>query len=112
MERLHELGVDLVLGERVVTWPDEPEKLDGKVKVLRTDKGRQFEADLIVRIFLLSLPAFIMDCCSSLVPVNNLIPPSWPSLHLPPSPQSLLGYVSGLLCKSSTTHPVLSALEQ
>jgi L-2-hydroxyglutarate oxidase LhgO len=49
MEGLKKQGVNVVLGERVVTWPAEPEHLDGHVKVLQTDKGRQFEADIVVR---------------------------------------------------------------
>lgn len=42
------MGVEVVLGERVVTWPDEPEPLDGKTKYVTTDKGRTFEADIVV----------------------------------------------------------------
>jgi len=48
MDSLNKLGVEYVLGERVMTWPDDPEHLDGQVKILRTDKGRQFEADIVV----------------------------------------------------------------
>ena len=48
VDALQKLGVDVVLGERVVTWPQDPESLDGQMKVLRTDNGRQFEADLVV----------------------------------------------------------------
>ncbi|KAL7424159.1 hypothetical protein Q5752_001745 [Cryptotrichosporon argae] len=48
LKGLHDVGVEVVLGERVVTWPDEPEILDGRVKVVRTDKGREFEADLVL----------------------------------------------------------------
>jgi len=29
-------------------WPDEPERLNGKVKRVVTDKGSVFEADLVV----------------------------------------------------------------
>ena len=29
---------------------ENPERLDGEIKKLITDKGRQFEADLVVRI--------------------------------------------------------------
>jgi NAD(P)H-nitrite reductase large subunit len=47
VEGLDRLGVNVVLGERVVTWPNEPEHL-GRPKILRTDKGRQFEADLVL----------------------------------------------------------------
>ncbi|ORY24986.1 hypothetical protein BCR39DRAFT_545485 [Naematelia encephala] len=48
MEALNKLKINVVLGERVVTWPQEPEHIDGKLKVLRTDKGRQFEAELVL----------------------------------------------------------------
>ncbi|GFZ45687.1 hypothetical protein JCM24511_03416 [Saitozyma sp. JCM 24511] len=47
VEGLDRLGVNVVLGERIVTWPNEPEHL-GRPKILRTDKGRQFEADLVL----------------------------------------------------------------
>jgi len=39
----------VVLGERVMTWPEDPEHLNGKTKILTTDKGREFHADLVVR---------------------------------------------------------------
>jgi len=39
----------VVLGERVMTWPEDPEHLNGKTKILTTDKGREFRADLVVR---------------------------------------------------------------
>lgn len=45
---LKKLNVNLVLGERVVEWPIDPEKLDGKVKKVVTDKGSVYEADLVV----------------------------------------------------------------
>ncbi|TYJ56630.1 hypothetical protein B9479_002722 [Cryptococcus floricola] len=48
VEHLAKLGVEVVLGERVMTWPDEPEILDGKPKIVTTDKGRTFEADLVL----------------------------------------------------------------
>lgn len=48
MDKLNNLGIDTVLGERVMTWPADPEVLDGKTKVVRTDKGRVFEADLVL----------------------------------------------------------------
>ena len=40
--------MNVVLGERVTEWPDEPEKLNGKTKKVVTDKGSVFEADLVV----------------------------------------------------------------
>ena len=48
MDAMQKLGVQVILGERVVTWPEEPESLDRRGKIIRTDKGRQFEADIIV----------------------------------------------------------------
>ncbi|WVN86741.1 uncharacterized protein L203_101913 [Cryptococcus depauperatus CBS 7841] len=48
IEALNKMGVEVVLGERVMTWPDEPETFDGKVKFVTTDKGRTFEADLVL----------------------------------------------------------------
>lgn len=45
---LEKLGVEVVLGERVTTWPEEPERLDGRTKVVRTDKGGVYEADLVL----------------------------------------------------------------
>jgi len=48
MKGLKKLDVNVVLGERVTEWPDEPEKLNGKIKRVVTDKGSVFEADLVV----------------------------------------------------------------
>ncbi|OWZ57378.1 oxidoreductase [Cryptococcus neoformans c45] len=48
IEALTKMGVEVVLGERVVTWPDEPETLDGKTKYVTTDKSRTFEADIVL----------------------------------------------------------------
>ena len=48
LEGLQKLGVEVVLGERVVSWPENPEKLDGKTKLVHTDKGREFRADIVV----------------------------------------------------------------
>lgn len=45
---LKKLGVNVVLGERVMEWPDEPEQLNGKTKRVVTDKGSVFEADIVV----------------------------------------------------------------
>lgn len=56
MEALTKMGVDVVLGERVMTWPDEPEVLDGKTKYVTTDKGRTFEADIVVNFWTLRSP--------------------------------------------------------
>ncbi|WVR05319.1 hypothetical protein IAU60_002333 [Kwoniella sp. DSM 27419] len=48
IEGLKKLGVEVVLGERVMTWPKDPEVLDGKKKIVMTDHGRTFEADLVL----------------------------------------------------------------
>jgi phytoene dehydrogenase-like protein len=48
MKGLKKLDVNVVLGERVTEWPDEPERLNGKTKRVVTDKGSVFEADLVV----------------------------------------------------------------
>lgn len=53
-----------------MTWPEEPENLDGKVKFLRTDKGRQFEADLVVRLCSLSTSLYL----TSLAPMHRPTP--------------------------------------
>ena len=50
MKGLNKLGVNVVLGERVVEWPDSPERLDGRIKKVVTDKGSEFEADLVVSL--------------------------------------------------------------
>ncbi|WVQ78398.1 hypothetical protein IAT38_000484 [Cryptococcus sp. DSM 104549] len=48
VEALEKMGVDVVLGERVMTWPTNPDTYDGKTKIVTTDKGRTFEADLVL----------------------------------------------------------------
>ncbi|RXK35489.1 hypothetical protein M231_07267 [Tremella mesenterica] len=48
IDALKRLGVEVVLGERVMTWPEDPEKLEGKKKRVMTDKGRVFEADIVL----------------------------------------------------------------
>nr|XP_019042407.1 hypothetical protein I302_09011 [Kwoniella bestiolae CBS 10118]OCF21337.1 hypothetical protein I302_09011 [Kwoniella bestiolae CBS 10118] len=48
IDELQKLGVEVVLGERVMTWPKDPEVLDGKKKVVTTDHGRTFDADLVL----------------------------------------------------------------
>nr|XP_018263651.1 uncharacterized protein I303_03522 [Kwoniella dejecticola CBS 10117]OBR85809.1 hypothetical protein I303_03522 [Kwoniella dejecticola CBS 10117] len=48
IEELKKLGVEVVLGERVMTWPKDPEVLDGKKKIVTTDHGRTFEADIVL----------------------------------------------------------------
>lgn len=48
VERLQVLGVKLVLGERVMDWPEHPGLLDGKPKTLTTITGRVLTADLVL----------------------------------------------------------------
>ncbi|WVQ78397.1 hypothetical protein IAT38_000483 [Cryptococcus sp. DSM 104549] len=48
MEGLERLGVEVILGERVLTWPSDPDTYDGSTKFVTTDKGRTFEADLVL----------------------------------------------------------------
>ncbi|WWD16049.1 hypothetical protein CI109_100474 [Kwoniella shandongensis] len=48
LESFQKLGVEVVLGERVMSWPEEMEELNGKTKIVTTDKGRIFEADLVL----------------------------------------------------------------
>lgn len=38
------------MGERVTTWPDDPEVPDGNTKLVITDKGRRVEVDLVVSV--------------------------------------------------------------
>ncbi|OCF36465.1 hypothetical protein I317_04720 [Kwoniella heveanensis CBS 569] len=72
IDGLKKLGVEVVLGERVMTWPEHPELLDGKKKVVTTDHGRTFEADLV-------LP------CTGQKPHVALLAPLAPSLIHPVS---------------------------
>lgn len=44
---LERAGVQVVLGERVTEWPENPDVL-GEPKVVRTDKGSEFTADLVL----------------------------------------------------------------
>ncbi|KAK8869685.1 hypothetical protein IAR55_000253 [Kwoniella newhampshirensis] len=48
LEEFQRLGVEVVLGERVMSWPEDMEELNGKTKIVTTDKGRTFEADLVL----------------------------------------------------------------
>lgn len=50
MAALDRLGVNVVLGERVTTWPEDPEHLNGKDKVVQTNHGKVFHADLVVSL--------------------------------------------------------------
>jgi len=48
MESLKQLGIQTILGERVMTWPENPEILDGKVKTLVTSTGRALTAEMVL----------------------------------------------------------------
>ncbi|CAK9782311.1 FAD/NAD(P)-binding domain-containing protein [Cutaneotrichosporon oleaginosum] len=48
VRRCGELGVNLVLGERVMSWPTNPGVLDGTPKTVTTDKGTSLSADLVL----------------------------------------------------------------
>ena len=48
LESLKELGVKVVLGERVMHWPENPETLDGQLKTLATSTGRQLSAEMML----------------------------------------------------------------
>lgn len=48
LDRLGQLGVRTVLGERVVSWPDRPLDVDGLDKVVITNKGSRLTADLVL----------------------------------------------------------------
>lgn len=48
VERFDELGIKYVLGERVMEWPVAPDTYDGKLKSVRTDKGSELSADLVL----------------------------------------------------------------
>lgn len=45
---LERTGVKVVLGERVTSWPADPEVLTDDPKVVRTDKGSEFTADIVL----------------------------------------------------------------
>jgi len=48
MESLKQLGIQTILGERVMTWPEHPEIVDGKVKTLVTSTGRVLTAEMVL----------------------------------------------------------------
>lgn len=47
-ESLEKLGVKVILGERVMQWPETPEILDGKLKTIVTSTGRQLSAEMVL----------------------------------------------------------------
>lgn len=48
MSSLKQLGVNVILGERVTAWPEHPEILDGHLKTIVTCSGRQLSAEMIL----------------------------------------------------------------
>lgn len=48
LENLKRLGVNVILGERVMQWPEHPEILDGNLKTLVTSTGRQLTAEMVL----------------------------------------------------------------
>lgn len=49
IDKMAKLDIDVVLGDRVISWPDDPEVFDGRIKTIRTQGSRSFAADLILR---------------------------------------------------------------
>lgn len=45
---LQRVGVDLILGERVTSWPADPLVLDGRDKTITTETGRTVTADIVL----------------------------------------------------------------
>lgn len=48
LESLEKLGVNVILGERVMQWPEHPEILDGTPKTLITSSGRTLSAEMVL----------------------------------------------------------------
>lgn len=48
VRRCGALGVNVVLGERVMEWPAAPGTLDGELKTVKTDKGSTLSAELVL----------------------------------------------------------------
>lgn len=46
--RCEDMGIKTVLGERVMQWPESPDTYDGKLKTVRTDKGSDVSAELVL----------------------------------------------------------------
>lgn len=75
MENLQKLGVEVVLGERVVSWPLNPGCVDGEEKHVTTDKGREFTADLVLMCTGQKPHVSLMAsmCPESISPITNRI---------------------------------------
>lgn len=48
IKRCGELGIKVVLGERVMEWPENPNVVDGTPKTVTTNKGTKLSADLVL----------------------------------------------------------------
>ncbi|BEJ02759.1 hypothetical protein CcaverHIS631_0705540 [Cutaneotrichosporon cavernicola] len=48
VRRCADLGINVILGERVVEWPTNPGVVDGSPKTITTDKGSRLSADLVL----------------------------------------------------------------
>lgn len=48
IQRFEELGIKYSLGDRVLTWPENPGCVDGKPKTVVTQKGAVYEGDLVL----------------------------------------------------------------
>lgn len=48
LQSLEKLGVNIILGERVMQWPEHPEILDGELKTLVTSTGRRISAEMVL----------------------------------------------------------------
>lgn len=48
IQRFKELGINYSLGDRVLTWPENPGFVDGKTKTVVTEKGATYEGDIVL----------------------------------------------------------------
>lgn len=48
IQRFKELGINYSLGDRVLTWPENPGFVDGKTKTVVTEKGKTYEGDIVL----------------------------------------------------------------
>lgn len=105
MDALTNLGVEVVLGERVKVWPEDPEHLNGKPKTIITDKGREFHADLVVSTFHLWSRVEADAAPSYLARAKNPIRPSSPPSRLLASHPPPRAYASTRPCKFRPPNP-------
>lgn len=48
VQRFEELGIAYALDDRVVTWPENPGRVDGAVKTVTTQSGKTYDADVVL----------------------------------------------------------------